>query len=170
MTDYPDFVSQTIKKLGFWDYSHVSISTDSLMPTFYSFVGKHGFREEVLIEHPTFRGKDIPCVLFRLPVDQKELDNIEKEIKHFVENKHEYKYSYIGLMLLYLRIAIASKKRFTCTGFVLRTIRKHTDLIKKNSWYICNPNDINKHFSKQKIFEGTIKSMIELMNNGTIKL
>ncbi len=37
-------------------------------------------------------------------------------------------------------------------------------------WYICNPNDINKHFSKQKIFEGTIKSMIELMNNGTIKL
>lgn len=56
MTDYPDFVSQTIKKLGFWDYSHVSISTDSLMPTFYSFVGKHGFREEVLLEHPTFRG------------------------------------------------------------------------------------------------------------------
>ncbi len=38
-------------------------------------------------------------------------------------NADEYKYSYIGLALLYLRIIPKQRGRDTCVGFVSRTIR-----------------------------------------------
>lgn len=34
LTDYPDKVSRTIKRIGLWEYSHMSISTDEHYPKF----------------------------------------------------------------------------------------------------------------------------------------
>lgn len=42
LTDYPDKVSRTIKRIGLWEYSHMSISTDEHYPKFFSFTGKRG--------------------------------------------------------------------------------------------------------------------------------
>ena len=46
LTDYPDKVSRTIKRIGLWEYSHMSISTDEHYPKFFSFTGKRGFMTE----------------------------------------------------------------------------------------------------------------------------
>lgn len=104
LTDYPDKVSRTIKRIGLWEYSHMSISTDEHYPKFFSFTGKRGFMTEDFDLHPTYKGTDVPCALFALPVTEAELRNVERIIKHMTSNADEYKYSYIGLALLYLRI------------------------------------------------------------------
>ena len=107
LTDYPDKVSRTIKRIGLWEYSHMSISTDEHYPKFFSFTGKRGFMTEDFDLHPTYKGTDVPCALFALPVTEAELRNVERIIKHMTSNADEYKYSYIGLALLYLRIYFA---------------------------------------------------------------
>ena len=68
LTDYPDKVSRTIKRIGLWEYSHMSISTDEHYPKFFSFTGKRGFMTEDFDLHPTYKGTDVPCALFALPV------------------------------------------------------------------------------------------------------
>ena len=37
LTDYPDRVSKALKRLGFWRYSHVSLSTSLIDSDFYSY-------------------------------------------------------------------------------------------------------------------------------------
>lgn len=70
LTDYPDKVSRTIKRIGLWEYSHMSISTDEHYPKFFSFTGKRGFMTEDFDLHPTYKGTDVPCALFALPVTE----------------------------------------------------------------------------------------------------
>lgn len=82
LTDYPDKVSRTIKRIGLWEYSHMSISTDEHYPKFFSFTGKRGFMTEDFDLHPTYKGTDVPCALFALPVTEAELRNVERIIKH----------------------------------------------------------------------------------------
>ena len=97
LTDYPDKVSRAIKRVGLWEYSHMSISTDEHYPKFFSFTGKRGFMTEDFDLHPTYKGTDVPCALFALPVTETELRNVERIIKHMTSNAEKYKYSYIGL-------------------------------------------------------------------------
>lgn len=117
LTDYPDKVSRAIKRVGLWEYSHMSISTDEHYPKFFSFTGKRGFMTEDFDLHPTYKGTDVPCALFALPVTETELRNVERIIKHMTSNAEKYKYSYIGLALLYLRIIPKQRGRDTCVGF-----------------------------------------------------
>ena len=93
LTDYPDKVSRAIKRVGLWEYSHMSISTDEHYPKFFSFTGKRGFMTEDFDLHPTYKGTDVPCALFALPVTETELRNVERIIKHMTSNAEKYKYS-----------------------------------------------------------------------------
>ena len=141
LTDYPDKVSRTIKRIGLWEYSHMSISTDE--------------------HHPTYKGTDVPCALFALPVTEAELRNVERIIKHMTSNADEYKYSYIGLALLYLRIIPKQRGRDTCVGFVSRTIREQTSLSAGRRKKFCSPNDIKAFFINQLVFEGPLRVLLQ---------
>lgn len=162
LTDYPDKLSRAIRRLGFWEYSHVSISTEKHFPKFFSFVGKKGFRIEEIDLHPTFRGTDVPCALFEIPVSETELENVESIIEKFTENKEKYKYNYLGLALLYFRIVPKRKYKYTCIGFVLETLREQTALLDKSKKKIRTPNDVKSFFKKEMIYEGPLKSILKL--------
>lgn len=162
LTDYPDNISKAIKRIGLWEYSHVSISTSNTFPKFFSFVGRKGFRVEEINLHPTFRGTDVPCALFEIPVSETELKNVENRIEQFVTNAVFYKYSMLGLALLYFRITPARKYKYTCISFVLKTLKEQTSLFDKSMKKVCTPNDIKKFFKKDMIFEGPLKSILKL--------
>ena len=161
LTDYPDKVSRAIKRVGLWEYSHMSISTDEHYPKFFSFTGKRGFMTEDFDLQPTYKGTDVPCALFALPVTETELRNVERIIKHMTSNAEKYKYSYIGLALLYLRIIPKQRGRDTCVGFVSRTIREQTSLSAGRRKKFCSPNDIKAFFINQLVFEGPLRVLLQ---------
>ena len=80
LTDYPDKVSKSLKRLGFWRYSHVSVSTSLFESDFYSYVGKKGFRIEQPVSHPTFRGEPVGCALYAIPVTKEVCESATKQI------------------------------------------------------------------------------------------
>ncbi|MGN0543968.1 MAG: hypothetical protein ACI4I0_00205 [Acutalibacteraceae bacterium] len=161
LTDYPDRVSRAIKRIGFWEYSHVSISTEKHFPRFFSFTGKRGFMTEDFDLHPTYKGIDVPCALFALPVTETELENVERIIARLKNNADRYKYSYIGLALLYLRIIPKQRRSDTCVGFVSRTIREQTSLSAGCRKKFCSPNDIKTFFRNELVFEGTLRRLLK---------
>ena len=76
-------------------------------------------------------------------------------------NADEYKYSYIGLALLYLRIIPKQRGRDTCVGFVSRTIREKTSLSAGRRKKFCSPNDIKAFFINQLVFEGSLRVLLQ---------
>lgn len=90
-----------------------------------------------------------------------ELRNVERIIKHMTSNAEKYKYSYIGLALLYLRIIPKQRGRDTCVGFVSRTIREQTSLSEGRRKKFCSPNDIKSFFINQLVFEGPLRVLLQ---------
>lgn len=161
LTDYPDKISRAIKKIGFWEYSHVSISTDAHYPKFFSFMGKRGFMTEDFDLHPTYKGIDVPCALFALPVSDTEFQNVESCLAKMTANADKYKYSYFGLVLLYLRIIPKQRHSDTCVGFVSRTLKEHTTLSYGRHGKFYSPNEVKSYFINQLVFEGPLRVLLQ---------
>ncbi len=161
LTDYPDKVSRAIKRIGFWEYSHVSMSTDAHYPKFFSFMGKRGFMTEDFDLHPTYKGIDVPCALFALPVSEAEFNNVEACLARMTANADKYKYNYFGLVLLYLRIIPKQRKSDTCIGFVSRTLKEQTSLSDGHRRKFYSPNEVKAYFINQLVFEGPLRVLLQ---------
>ncbi len=159
LTDYPNKLSRLIKGIGLWNYSHVSISTSRYFPTFYSFTGKKGFVTEDYRLHPTYKGEEVPCALFALPVTATEKKKIEEKIEQRKSRPDLFKYSIGGLILLYLHTIPKQYKKDTCVGFVARTISECTSLVSNYRKELYNPNKFQSCFKDHLVFEGFLSRM-----------
>lgn len=164
LTDYPDRVSKSLKRLGFWRYSHVSVSTSLIDSDFYSYVGKKGFRIEQPAQHPTFRGLPVGCALYAIPVTKEVCESATKQIKLHTAIAGTYRYSYFGLVLAYFGIKHRLKNQHTCTSFVSEMLHKSGAIKKKNSRRLVTPENFRKLFEKNLVYKGTIKEMLKKFN------
>ena len=164
LTDYPDRVSKSLKRLGFWKYSHVSVSTSLIDSVFYSYVGKKGFRVEQPVVHPTFRGKPVRCALYAVPVTKEICEKATKQIELHAAIAGTYRYSYFGLVLMYFGIRHRMKKQHTCTSFVSEMLHESGAIKKKKFRRLVSPEHFRKLFEKNLIYKGTIKEMLKKFN------
>ncbi len=161
LTDYPDRVSKALKRLGFWRYSHVSMSTSLIDSDFYSYVGKKGFRVEQPVNHPTFRGLPVSCALYAIPVTKEVCESATKQIKLHTAVAGTYRYSYFGLVLAYFGIKHRLKRQHTCTSFVSEILRKSGAVKGKRNLRLITPEHYRKKFSKNLVYKGTLKEMLK---------
>ena len=159
LTDYPDRVSKALKRLGFWHYSHISVSTSMVESDFYSFVGKKGFRTEKPLLHPTFKKKPVNCAFISIPVTKEVCEEATKRIKYHIALAHTYRYSYLGLILTYFDIRVTLKKRYTCAGFVGDVLDSGMNDGKKHH-RLLTPDKFLKRFNKHVIYKGTLEKML----------
>ncbi|MBO4894928.1 MAG: hypothetical protein J5562_08460 [Clostridia bacterium] len=164
LTDMPNRISKTIKRFGFWHYSHVSLSTSMIDSDFYSYVGKKGFFKEQPLNHPTFRGKPINCALYAVPVTKEECELVTKRIEHHIEVSHSFTYSYIGLIFSYLDIQLKMKKQYTCAGFVSEMLHKSGVMKERKYRRLYSPERFHKKLRNRLVFRGTLKEMLEKFN------
>ena len=160
LTDYPDRVSKSLRRLGFWRYSHVSISTSLIESDFYSYVGKKGFRTEQPEKHPTFRGLPVRCALYAIPVTKEICEKATKQIALHAAVAGTYRYSYFGLALAYLDIKHRLKRQRTCTSFVSEMLHSSGAITKKLFRRLISPENFRKKFASNLIYKGTIKDML----------
>lgn len=159
LSDYPDQVSRLLKRIGFWKYSHASIGTSLTAPDFFSFTGKRGFRIEKPWKHPTYRGQPVPCALYKLPVSEAVFRKVAGDLRRFSEQGERYKYSYFGLLVLYLGCRFNTKNRYTCSGFVSKVLENSGALSPKLCRKLVKPDDFAEKLYKNNVFEGTLKEL-----------
>jgi hypothetical protein len=165
LTDYPDKVSKSLKRLGFWRYSHVSVSTSLFESDFYSYVGKKGFRIEQPVSHPTFRGEPVGCALYAIPVTKEVCESATKQITRHAAVAGSYRYSYFGLVLAYFGIKHKLKKQHTCTSFVSEMLHNSGAIKKRLFRRLVTPEHFRRLFAKNLVYKGTIKDMLKKTNS-----
>jgi hypothetical protein len=138
-------VTALLLRLFTWsEYTHSSIALER-DGSHYSFNPVRGFT----IERPIHKKRGAtPCRLYRIKVTESAYADIESRIKWFVENPDEYKFNYVGLVLMILRIPVGIGNRYFCSQFVseLLTSSAAAKLRKRPTKYLP------RHFSRENAF------------------
>lgn len=158
LTSYPDKTSKLMQLIG-CRFTHASIGMGDSTGIFYSLVTK-GFRLEEPYKHPTFKGKEIPCRLYRLKVSSGIYEKISRTLEYHVEQSKEYKYSYIGLLLCFLHISFKRENRYFCSQFVSEVLdcAKAAKLEKDSALYL--PDDFMQVNELILYYNGTLRNLI----------
>jgi hypothetical protein len=144
LTKHKSVTALLLRFFTWSEYTHSSISLER-DGAHYSFNPVRGFT----IERPIQKKRGAtPCRLYRIKVTESAYADIESRIKWFVENPNEYKFNYVGLVFMILRIPIGIGNRYFCSQFVsdLITSSTATKLRKKPTKYLP------RHFSRENSF------------------
>lgn len=139
-TEYTDFVSRLVYHASGGGCTHVSIALDEENEYFYSFNTK-GFRREYPKKHKN-RTKESVC--FKLEIAEECFQKLKQLIEKFESKKEEYKYNWLGVVLLFLRIPCSFKKHFYCSQFVTYILKEAKVIKWKRHFSMYFPNQIMK--------------------------
>jgi len=159
LTSYPDKTSKLMQLAIGCCFTHASIGMGDSTEIFYSLVTK-GFRLEEPYKHPTFKGKEVPCRLYRLKVSAGVYEKISQTLEYHVGQSKEYKYSYIGLLLCILHISFKRENRYFCSQFVSEVLEcaRAAKLEKDSALYL--PDDFMQVKELTLYYNGTLRNLI----------
>jgi hypothetical protein len=138
LTKFTDVFGKFVSWYSHGGYTHASISIDEDEEIFYSFNYK-GF----VVEKPnkkTPKKRKPENVIIRMQVPDEVYRMIKEEIDSFLENRANYGYSRLGVVLCFLHIPYKFKNRYFCSQFVAE-ILEHAGAVrlkKKNTLYLPN--------------------------------
>lgn len=161
LTRMPDSASHALGIIKASYYTHASIGLEEDLNTFYTFAYK-GFRIEkisVFVE----RKKVLPCVLYELKVPELIYNQTRDKLHEFAENKQEYSYSMLGVVLGLIHIPHKFKNQYFCSQFVSEILKdcKIVELHKPSSTFF--PGDFRHLKNAKMVMQGNLKSLLELL-------
>lgn len=161
LTRLPDHVSHTLGVIKQSYYTHASIGLEEDLNTFYTFAYK-GFRIEN-IDWYVKKERDFPCTLYELKVSEKVYNETRDKLFSFVENKQEFSYSFVGVILGLLHIPHKFKNQYFCSQFVSEILKdcNIVELHKPSSTFF--PGDFRKIKDARLVVRGNMKSLLELL-------
>lgn len=156
LQEYKGFFGYLCKWIKGGRYNHASVGLSASMDEFYSFRSKWG----LCIEHPFNFSKsykrDVQCVIYELRVSELGYSRIHQEINSFIDNREDYYYSYLSVVLGFLGIKHSFCNGYYCSRFVAEILHNSgvKDLQKHTSLYM--PSDFSQEISDVH-FEGVAK-------------
>ena len=144
-------------------YSHASIALDIELKEMYSFARKHKYNpfDSGFVKEDIDRGifgsdKRIKCRVYEVPVTEEQYGYIREEIGHFIRNKEDYGYNYIGLFGAMFGKNLEDGTHFLCSQFVSHVFyRGGIKLFSKDSGLI-RPFDFHLKLKDNQIYEGRL--------------
>lgn len=124
-------ISAIIKKATNSIYSHSGISFDPYLKSIYTFLGKedHGISIETFDKF----NDDRHIAVYAFFVEPDRYENIESNIKYYLDNKDKTGYSIINLFTYLLNVKFNMNWRMMCSQFVDRILKlSNIDLTKKD--------------------------------------
>ena len=162
-------------------YTHVSIASDELLTEMYSFCRDKkeaplpaGFNREDLFTEVFGACKTIPGEVYRLPVNDEQLERYNDVIRHFILNRGSYSYDVGALLPMALHIPYKLRNRFVCSvwvGFVLGKSGVKHNIDKQPS--LIEPEDFRSIEGAELVYRGDMKKYrdyITKKNGGTVPL
>lgn len=159
-TDTGTYLSRMINLYTNQPLNHVSIGFDHELKEVYSFGRVNpknpfsgGFvREDIRGEFL----KHSKSAIYALNVTENEYLKIRHHIKDFESQASNYKYNFIGLLGVALKIEIHRKNAFFCSQFVA-TVMQGTDSFKLSKpTNFVTPSDIRENTELQLIYQGRL--------------
>lgn len=158
---YPDIFSRIFRFISRANYSHASIGVSGSMGTFYSYVTT-GFRKELPREHPRFRKREIPCSLYRVEISNETYNETKAALSEHERQAHKFKYSTLGVILCYLRIAYKRRNRYFCSQFVSEILQQTDAVPLKKRSYLYLPDDFMATEELSLCFSGKLSELVGL--------
>lgn len=144
LTKYTDLLSDFLYLMSGGGYTHVSLSLDDAAETMYSFNFK-GFCIENLEKHR--RRGVTKSLCYRLQVSDAAYEKLSEYVQGFIDNREDYRYTKMGVILCFLRIPIKWKDHYFCSQFVAEALSR-TGAIKlrmRPSLYL--PNHLSRELA-----------------------
>ena len=160
MTQYPGRDAKFLRWYTEFPYTHTSIGFEEDMDTFYTFISK-GFLVESITRYEKPDRPSFPCALYEIKVSEETYNKLKDEVLHYKNNKGDFKYSTLGLVLSFLKIPHKRKNKYFCSQFVAEVLERCQVLTLKKKSSLYFPKDFLKHNELKLIFEGTHKTYVE---------
>lgn len=163
LTQSGTIISKTIKLFTHDRYNHASICLDDSFQSFYSFgrlqinnVFSGGFVKENAFTHVLGKYKNVPCLILKKEVSEKQYEKIQDTIQIFTTDPQKFKYDYFNLFFAKTPITFSHKNRFFCSEFVAYVLSEAG---------ITPPNRLEKI----RPFEFTSLENVEVLYQGELK-
>jgi len=163
LSDTGTWLSRLVKKYTDAPYNHVSIGLDASFNHLYSFGRKipdnpfsGGFVKEDVIKGTYRRFPDTSCIIYQLPVTDKQSRKLNKLIRRFAKKGDKYTYNFIGLFAVAIDKPLKRKASYFCSQFVAEVLAR-TDIyhFEKESCLV-KPADFHHIPCIQKVYEGKL--------------
>lgn len=135
ITQTGTILSRLLKHITHADYNHVSISADPTLRLMYSFGRKNAYNPfwgGFVKESPHFgtfkRFSETEALVLSLPVSKETKEKIEARLSEMYQNRREYRYDTLGLLLAWIKILYVRQNTYYCSSFV-RDFLKEFDLV-----------------------------------------
>lgn len=119
--------AKVIKRVCKNQLNHSSISIDDSLDAMYSFgrVNPYNLFSAKFVKESKNKGfykrfKDTYIKVYRLPVTDEVFENTKNYLADWYENRDEYSYSYLGLLLASVNYPLEREHRYYCSEFVAK--------------------------------------------------
>lgn len=159
-TDTGTYLARAINYCTKQSLNHVSIAFDHDLKEVYSFGRKRpnnpfigGFVKEDI--HSNFL-KNASCAIYAFRLPKNDFENVLLKIKAIEAQKQNYKYNFLGLIGVLLRIEMEREYALFCSQFVATVLLDvETFHIHKPPCFVT-PGDIRNHTGMQLLYQGKL--------------
>ncbi|WP_207641495.1 hypothetical protein [Clostridium sp. KNHs214] len=163
LTNTGTLLSKAIKRYTNEPYTHVSIGFDIELNEIYSFgrifpqnplIG--GFIVENRYEGLYSIFSNVNCAVYILEVDKFQYENMKKIINKFHDEKHKYKYNFIGLFAVAFNIPFKRENAYFCSQFAATVLEKSDVKIFNKKCELVTPSDFRTSKYLKLIYSGKL--------------
>ena len=144
-------------------FAHASIALDRPLEELYSFARRgiynplfSGFEKENIHRGIFAIFGDCYCNLFRIPVSDDTYDFMETTLHSMFENKHRYRYNFVGLFSCAFGIPTNTRHHYTCSQFVSWILQTSGAVRLPKNMGLMKPDDLASLPEAELIYEGRI--------------
>lgn len=161
------WLSKIIKFVTKDNYIHVSLSLDDSFTEMYSFGRLNpnnpfcgGFVIENIYSGVYSKFKNSTCLIYKVPINEKQYKSLVKELDYFILNKEKYRYNLLGLFFVLIKKSFIRKNFYFCSQFVSEVLMKSSIYSSDKKPEFHKPMDLLSIKNKEFIYEGLIKNYI----------
>ncbi len=165
--DTPGLFAGIIRRVLKQKYIHVALSLDPCLEEAYSIGRRHpsvpliaGFEKEdkrkIL---KAFPGADYMICSLECTTEQKEY--VEERLQEAMRKRFRYHYTILGLPFLLMNIPFYQKNHYTCSSYAARLLEEAGICRWGKHFSLVTPKDFFEYREKQKIFEGSLRELVE---------
>ncbi|MCG7406042.1 hypothetical protein MH117_01320 [Paenibacillus sp. ACRRX] len=175
LTDTGTLFSQVIKMYTRHPMNHASVALDESLNEVFSFGRKDpvnpfvgGFvRERVMGDLIRSQSRRTRCALYSCTVSLEVYNRFRSRIQDIERNEHHYKYNFLGLLGIALRIPIARKNAYFCSQFIAALFQECGLRLMSKEAEMVTPDDF-RHCQALKLeFMGDLKDVVSSFDANT---
>ncbi|MGG7178812.1 hypothetical protein ACQPU1_14550 [Clostridium paraputrificum] len=162
------WLSRSIGVVTRSNYTHVSLSFDSNFDNMYSFGRLNpnnpfsgGLTTENLQEGVFKKSPTCQCLIYKVPITEKQLVLLKKELDYYItlNNEAKYKYNFLGLFAVLMDKPIKRKRHFFCSQFIALLLEKSSIWESPKSPELTRPTDLILISDKEVLYEGLVHNI-----------